>query len=160
MNEVAKKAPSSPTDHMRLPEYLSAKIFESGFSNKQIAEAIGYPNGNVVSMMKTGNMKLPLNRIAQMARKINVDPKYLMAKVMTESQPEVWGAICEVFDLSSSITENELDTVQWFRRLLNGADAALMEDAEFTRTVEPILDRIGKRDRALINATNVLAKRA
>lgn len=69
MNAQTKK------DDAVLPHhFISLAIAATGKSNQEIADEIGIPRGNVIAMIRSGSMKLPINRVAAMAKAIEVDP--------------------------------------------------------------------------------------
>jgi plasmid maintenance system antidote protein VapI len=135
-----------------LNHYLTVKIAESGKTNTEIAEALGYPRPNVVAMLKTGSMKLPLNKVAPMAHALDVDPVFLMEKVMLESTPEMWEALKQVMG-EHLVTKNEANIVNWMRKELDGVDPAFIEYKEFKDALKPLLSDLRKRENAKAHAT-------
>jgi len=62
-------------------------------SNLQVAEAMGYDTAAVTRMIMTGQMRLPLNRVAQLAHAMDFDPADLMRRLLAETSPDVLAAI-------------------------------------------------------------------
>ena len=62
---------------MTVAQYLTIKINESGKTQKEIATEIGYDAANVITMLKQGITKLPLNTDGPIAGQLNVDPAFL-----------------------------------------------------------------------------------
>jgi hypothetical protein len=136
--------------HSTLPvaAYLTLKIAESGKTNSEIAEVLGYPRPNVIAMMKTGSMRLPINKVVSMARCIDVDPVFLLEKVITESSPEMWDGLKSVIG-DRLISRKELKLVEFVRKQLDGVDADLTEYRDFTDAVKGAIKPVKEREKAL-----------
>jgi predicted XRE-type DNA-binding protein len=74
-------------------KFLSNAIESSCLSQRMIADRIGYPNPNVISMMKKGVTKVPINRIPQLAKVCGVDERAFLKIALSEYQPETWEVI-------------------------------------------------------------------
>lgn len=64
-----------------------------GKSQKQIAEKVGFPKANVLTMLKHGSTRIPINRVPALARSLGVDPARFMRLVLEEYSPEILEAI-------------------------------------------------------------------
>lgn len=93
--------------------FLNKALEFSGKSQKEIAREVGFPKPNVVSMMKTGETKIPLDRIPALARACLVDPVYFLRLALEEYQPEIWQVL--VNTLGHPLTENEWEIVGAYR---------------------------------------------
>lgn len=96
--------------------YLSACIARSGKTQAQIAEEAGFPTPNVISMMKTGQLKVPLSRIPALAKSLGTDPKEMLGNCLEAYDPEL-------YELFASLAPSMLVTSREFRviRALRGA---------------------------------------
>ena len=74
-------------------EYLAEQIDLSPKLQLQIAKEAGFDSPNVLTMMKQGKTKIPLNRVGSIARALEIDPHHLMRRVLEEYLPESWRAI-------------------------------------------------------------------
>ena len=74
-------------------EYLTAQMAICGKSQKQIAEDVGFPKANVLTMLKHGTTKIPIHRVPALAHSLGVDPARFMRLVLEEYQPEILEAI-------------------------------------------------------------------
>ena len=92
--------------HVSVAEYLSQQIHLSGKAQKDIAEALGYTKPNIITMFKQGKTKIPLNKIAALAKAIGVDPIHFLRIAMLEYSPEMW-EVLESMIGKAMISENE-----------------------------------------------------
>ena len=69
---------------------FAAMLEDSGKTQKAIAEEVGLDRQNVISMMKTGDMKVPIDRAPALARACGADPAAFTRLVIQEYMPEVW----------------------------------------------------------------------
>lgn len=72
---------------------LTKAIDQSPLTQREIAKKAGFPAANVISMIKKGEMKLPIDRIPALARALGIDPLALLTCAMEEYNPEVWHVI-------------------------------------------------------------------
>lgn len=80
-----------------LAEYISGQIQFCGKQQNEIAREAGFPKPNVISMIKTGATKLPLEKIGKFAKAIEVDPVFLLKLAMQEYMPATWQEIEKMF---------------------------------------------------------------
>ena len=59
-------------------KYIAEGIAASGKTQLLIANEIGMPNANAVSMLTTGSLKLPIHRIGALAKVLDVDATDLL----------------------------------------------------------------------------------
>ncbi|SNR78297.1 helix-turn-helix transcriptional regulator [Puniceibacterium sediminis] len=78
---------------------LDQAIRASGKTQREIANETGFARPNVVSMMKSGEMRVPIERIPAIAESTGIDPVLLLNTAMTEYMPEMWSAIRSVLKL-------------------------------------------------------------
>lgn len=112
----------------RLVPFLAQRVLELKAKKGQaeIVTEAGFTNANVMSMLKAGSIRLPLDRVAPLATALEVDPTYLM---LLSLEPAVGDtdarAILETF--SRSVTSNELAWVLAIR------EASRMSDPPLTK---------------------------
>ena len=75
--------------------FLSNAIKSSGRTQKEIADECGFSYANVVSMMKNGNTKIPLQRAPALARAIGIEPRELVARCLETYEPELYELLAE-----------------------------------------------------------------
>lgn len=103
-------------------------------SQREIAMESGFPNANVLSMIKNGDTKLALDRVPALAEALSVDPAFLFRLALQQKGNEsIYRAAEEIF--GTVVSRNE---VHWLRELRDAAD-----------NTDP---RLGKRERAGLRA--------
>lgn len=100
---------------MTVAEFLEKAIDLSGKSQRLIAQEVGYAKPNVVSMMKQGITKIPLDKIPAFAKSCNVDPAAFMRIAMEEYWPEAWKTI--QFTFGESLSRNEMALIETYRKI-------------------------------------------
>ena len=110
-------------------EYLHQLIKLSGKRQKEISDAVGYTNPNVVTMIKQGKTKLPINKVPAFAKVLNVDPVHLLRLTINEYMPQTWAAIEQVLG-RTLLTDNERRMVEVVRKATGGKDVQLDRDQE------------------------------
>lgn len=96
-------------------EFLDKMIRRSGKTQRQIAREIGYDRPNFISMLKTGDAKLPLDKVAAMAAALDTDPAFLMRLALSEYHPEIWQVM--IHALGKPLTANEMAMVEIYRKI-------------------------------------------
>ena len=109
-------------------EFLADRIAAVDKTQRQISEECGFDNPNIITMFKNGQTKLPINRIAPLARALEVDPVHLLRLVMLEYIPEIWECIENIMQ-NTLLTANELELVRAFREVTgeNNAQAVVID---------------------------------
>ena len=83
----------SKLKHQTVAEYLAEQIDLSPKLQVEIAKEAGFENPNILTMLKQGKTKIPLNRIGPLAQALGINPRHLMRKVLEEYMPETWSAV-------------------------------------------------------------------
>jgi len=84
----------------------------------EIASEAGFPNANMVSLLKSGRNKVPLDRVPSLAKALEVDPAYLMRLALDQAVGSTAAkAITEIF--GTPTTENERG---WLTELRDASD--------------------------------------
>lgn len=109
------KLPAAPTTKARnVAEYISMQLHLCGKSQTQIAEEVGFEKPNVITMIKQGKTKVPLNKIGSMAKALEVDPVFFFRMVMNEYMPDLMDMIASITN-QPVITRNEMDFIHVIR---------------------------------------------
>lgn len=91
---------------LSVADYIETMIEASGRQQAEIARDVGFDKPNVITMIKQGKTKLPLNKIGKMAQALGVDAVHLFKLTMSEYHPETWEMIESIFG-GEVLTENE-----------------------------------------------------
>jgi transcriptional regulator with XRE-family HTH domain len=103
----------------KLHEFVAKQLAASSLSQREIAEAVGYKNQNMITMIKQGNSKLALDRVPAMARVLNVDPRHLFRLALEQSYSQQ-AATDLMMVLDSSLSDNERKLVEIYREATGG----------------------------------------
>lgn len=71
-------------------------ISDSGKPLYRIAAESGFNAPNVLSMIRTGRTKLPLDKIPAFARSLGVEPEPLLIAALQAYKPQLWEVIDSV----------------------------------------------------------------
>lgn len=83
------------TTKLDVAQFLSEMIDKSGKTQIDIAAEVGLPNPNMVSMLKTGRSKIPLQRAPALARAIGIEPRDLVSRCLEAYEPELYELVAE-----------------------------------------------------------------
>ena len=115
-----------PHQDTRLAKYIERRILELKPKKTQaeIAAQAGYPNANMVSMVKSGANKLALDRVPSTARALECDPAYLMGLALEQAIGQTAAAaVIEIF--GDPVSENEIGWVKAIREASDHSDPRL-----------------------------------
>lgn len=112
----------------RVAQRVRSLIEASGKSHREIAEAMGYEKPNIISMFASGAAKVPIQRLASLARALNVDPRHLLRLGLEEYCPDDYRAIAE--HVGEILSENERELLFTVRRVSRNSDPKLTEAQE------------------------------
>lgn len=85
----------SHTKHSPTMIFLRNAIKESPKTQREIAQDAGFANPNALSMMKTGECKVPISRIPALAEALGIDPELFLKTALREYHAEIWMVIEE-----------------------------------------------------------------
>lgn len=109
------KLPAVPTTKAKtVAEYITMQLHLCGKAQTQIAEEVGFDKPNVITMIKQGKTKVPLNKIGSMAKALEVDPVFFFKFVMNEYMPDLMGMIAAITN-QPIITRNEMEFIEVIR---------------------------------------------
>lgn len=105
------KTPATTTS--KTAAFLARALEFSGKTQAEIAREVGFPKPNFISMMKSGQAPVPLDRIPGLASACMVDPAYFLRLALEEYHPEAWAAM--VNTIGQPLTANEWEMVLLYR---------------------------------------------
>lgn len=115
--------PSKKPSSMSVADYLAAQIAICGKSQMEIAEEVGFPRANVITMIKQGKTKLPIERVPKMASAIGVDPSHLLRVTLSEYNPTLLSTIESI--QGRTVSDNESEILNVIRKTTKNADPKL-----------------------------------
>lgn len=123
---MAKK----PYQETGLAKYVEARVLELKHKRSQaeIAEQAGFVNANMVTMIKNGSTKLPLDRVPALAKALDSDPALLLRLALEQSEGKTAAtAIYEI--IGQPITKNEMAWILEIRDASGDTDPRLTSRA-------------------------------
>lgn len=116
------KPPTTARKTNTVAGYISDRIEVSPKTQREIAEEIGFESANLITMLKQGRTKVPLDRVPKLAEALGVSPAYLMRLALAEYYPATLTVIEDV--LTALVTENERAIIELIREASGGSDPA------------------------------------
>lgn len=98
----------SPTAMM-----LADAIEKSDLTQREIADRVGFKNANIISMLKNGETRVPLERIPALAATLGMDERQFLLVAIEEYHPGVHEVLIEVLGVPQS--DAELGIITMFR---------------------------------------------
>ncbi len=119
-------ARSKPYGGTELAAFLTHRIAELRLKKSQveIAADAGYANPNNISMLKNGTTKLALDRVADLARALEVDPARLFRMAILQSGHETTRPVIEEI-FGRIITRNEVGWLDAIREASGHTDPTI-----------------------------------
>lgn len=115
---------AKPHAHTRLTDFLTKRILEvRPKTQAQVASEAGFTNANMMAMIKSGATKLPLDRVPNLARALDVDLGRLMQLALEQHLGEPAArALMDTFEI---LTANERVWLAELRDASGHTDPAL-----------------------------------
>lgn len=104
-----------------IADFIVDRLAESDRTQREIAAECGFESPNIITMLKNGSTKVPLNRIGALAQALNADPAHMLRLAMLEYMPDTWENI-ETTLRSTLLTSNELKLIWEYRSATGDAD--------------------------------------
>lgn len=119
-----------PFAHTRSAQYISKQIdaLAGERTQREIAMSVGWNQPAVLSMVKRGEVKLPLDKAVPLARALRVNEAYLLRMVLEDYYPPLAEALFKQSIIA--ITENEIDLIRTVREITGNSDPALSEEGK------------------------------
>jgi hypothetical protein len=109
------KKPGMPYADSSIARYLDKKIHElKGVkTQREIAQEVGYETPNIISMLKRGESKVPLNKIPLLSKALGVDPAHMFRLALEQYWPDRSEIIAKLFGRLASENEEEILLKHW-----------------------------------------------
>lgn len=92
---------------------LTAAIEACDLTQREIADRVGFRHANILSMIKSGETRVPLNRIPALAQTLGMDGRAFLLLAIEEYHPGVHEVLVDVLGLP--LSDAELGIVTMFR---------------------------------------------
>jgi hypothetical protein len=103
---------STPLPQSRVARYVDLQLQAiEPKKSAQVADEAGFPQRNLLSMIRTGATKLPFERIAGLAKALRVDQNHLFRLALVEYMPHVNTLLDDAGRQAISEYERELLTI-------------------------------------------------
>lgn len=121
-------AASKKKDISRIAKFIDKRVTElaSIKSQQDIAREAGYDQANMISMLKTGVAKVPIDRVEKLAKALDADPAY-MFRLALEQYFDMTAIARLAPGLSHTPTRNEQEILDLVRGLSGDEDPVVTE---------------------------------
>lgn len=130
---------------------LSQRMRELGLKNADLQLALDYSAPNVIAMLRNGAMRLPPKKVGAVAKLLELDPVFLLGKVIAESDAELWAVISSLMG-KQLVTANELALIKFVRSESDGHDINLLASPCFVKNTTQEVKSLLTRKKALMQA--------
>ena len=115
-----------PHADTRLALYLQKRVLElrPRKSQIEIANEAGFRNANMITLLKNGTTKLPLDRVPAMARALECDPRMLFKLALEQIGEETTARVVEEI-FGAVVTRNEAAWIEELREASGHSDPPL-----------------------------------
>jgi len=103
--------------------FLTYHIDASSKTQKEIAKEVGFRKSNIMSMLKSGETKLPLARAATIADALGISRSDLVRRCLEEYEPEIWSVVQESLP-GALLSEPEVEVIELLRSRFGAASAS------------------------------------
>lgn len=129
MNTDGSIAPITNPSTTSKPGSIAALIAAGqetlGYTDLELANALGYEKGIVVLLMKQGSMRIPINKVHALAAALELEPADVLRLSLAEQSPEMLAVIENAFN-PLKLTEAERSLVMHLREVVAGRDVQPM----------------------------------
>jgi hypothetical protein len=115
-----REVEQSKETRVTVAQFLTQHIDACGRTQKEIAAEVGYDCANMITMMKQGMTKVPLNKVGPLARALGIASADFLHMVMAEYMPDTLAAVGEILPV---LSRSERQVIQALRRIRNESNA-------------------------------------
>lgn len=90
--------PHDATDLPKLAALITTGQTHARLTDDELAQRIGYDSGRVIAMVKSGAMRLPINKVAPIAHALGFDAVLVFRAVLNEHNPELLSVIEDILE--------------------------------------------------------------
>jgi len=114
---------TSPSAPASLVQLITERQTALNITDAELATALGYDKGVVVTLIKAGTVKLPLTKIPALADSLELDATSLLVMALKETSPELLELIETVWG-PRELTPEEGRLIQACRKITAGRKVA------------------------------------
>lgn len=92
---------------------LAKAIEASELTQREIADRVGFRHANIISMLKTGETRVPLDRIPALSRTLGMNERDFLLTAIAEYHPGIHEVLLDILGLP--LSDAELGIVTMFR---------------------------------------------
>lgn len=112
---------TSPSRRHSFAERMNRLINDSPMTQQEIAEALGYPNQNIITMFKKGSTRVPLEKVIPLATLLGEDPAEMLREWFDVYMP---GTLAQMeLYMGNVLTAHEASWVRNLRKALGKVPA-------------------------------------
>ena len=97
---------SEATVQVSLATQIETQQALIGLSNEDLCTALGFERQIALTLVKTGSMKMPLNKIPALAAALKLDPVELLKTAMSETSPDLLQVIDDPAQVVAAIFDH------------------------------------------------------
>lgn len=94
--------------HSPTAKMLANAVDISELTQREIANRVGFKHPNILSMLKSGDTRVPLDRIPALAVTLDLDTQTFLLLAIQEYHPRVHEVLVDVLGLPLTDTENSI----------------------------------------------------
>jgi transcriptional regulator with XRE-family HTH domain len=94
------------------------KGLEGRKNQLQVAKEAGFPHPNMLSMIKNGKSRLPLQKVPALAEALEIDPALLFRSALSENWPGYERVVLRIF--GDVLTLEEREMIAFMRHVRDG----------------------------------------
>lgn len=88
--------------------YIASAIDRSPKTNAEIADEVKLQSANMISMIKQGRTKLPITRVVDFAKALDLDTEELFRMAMEEYMPDLLKVCDEIYGRTLNTSEERM----------------------------------------------------
>ena len=112
-------------DNVPIALFIDEMMEDIGVTDKLLAIRLGYSSPSMIRMFREGRVKVPFEKIPDLADAIGANRRRLMDRALREYLPGLIGALLRTH---SALTDNELAILEFIRQLSDGSDPSLDDE--------------------------------
>lgn len=126
----AVSAKSNTGNQFSIHDYIDKQldiVKAMGTSQSDVAKACGYTRPTMINMMRSGLVRVPLDKVPSLAKALHADPAFMFRLAM-QQYPVAAEAVAEIF--GTVLTANERRIIDKIREVSKNTDPVLTREAE------------------------------